>query len=115
MYPGTSAVTHPMLFDVGPGNIKLRTAISLLDNYNAQYKSYDDFLNLGKYRENLPQFASDLRDPNSTLTANLAGLLASEATQFYQRHMTQTARNYLTDDQKAAAITQYYMCAARKN
>jgi hypothetical protein len=114
MYPGGSAALHPMLFDVGPGNIKLRTAISLLDNYSAKYKGGDDFLGLNKYNGNLPQFIGDLRDPKNTLTANLAGLLASEATQFYQRHMTPTAWNYLTDDQKAAAITQYYVRGPEK-
>ncbi len=114
MYPGGSAISHPMLFDVGPGNIKLRTAISLLDNYNAQYKSDDDFLDLNKYSGNLPQFISDLRNSNSPVTANVAGLLASEATQFYQRHMTPTAWNYLTDDQKAAAVTQYYVRGPEK-
>lgn len=114
MYPGASAMRHPMLFDAGPGNIKLRTAISLLDNYNAQFKGNDDFLDLNKYNGNLPRFITDVRDPDSPLTANLAGLLASEATQFYQRHMTPTGWNYLTDDQKAAAITQYYVRGPEK-
>jgi hypothetical protein len=103
-----------MLLDVGSGNIKLRTAISLLDNYNAQYNGADDFLDLNKYNGNLPQFITDLRDPQNPLTANLAGLLALEASQFYQHHMTPTAWNYLTDDQKAAAITQYYVRGPEK-
>ncbi len=107
-------IAHPLLFDVGPGNIKLRTGISLLDNYNSQYQGNDDFMELNKYNGNLPQFVSDLQDPRNPLTAKVSGLLAQEATQFYQQHMTPTAWNYLTDDQKAAAVTQYYVRGPEK-
>ncbi len=114
MYPNYSAVRHPMLFDVGPGNIKLRTAISLLDNYNAQFQAENDFLGLNKYVGNLPQFIGDLRDPNNNLTANVSGLLASEATQFYKDHMSPEGWDFLTGDQKAAAVTQYYVRGPEK-
>jgi hypothetical protein len=107
-------IAHPLLFDIGPGNIKLRTGISLLDNYNSQYQGNDDFMGLNKYEGKLPQFVSDLKDPKNPLTAKVSGLLAQEATQFYQQHMTPTAWNYLTDDQKAAAVTQYYVRGPEK-
>ena len=107
-------IAHPLLFDVGPGNIKLRTAISLLDNYNSQYNGDNDFMDLSKYKGNLPQFVSDLQDPKNPLTAKLSGLLAQEATQFYQIQMSPTAWNRLDDDQKAAAITQYYVRGPEK-
>jgi len=114
IYPGASAVTHPMLFDVGPGNIKLRTAISLLDNYNSQYQGGADFLGLNRYNGNLPQFIGDLQDPGNPLTANISGLLASEATQFYKYHMTPAGWDFLPEDQKAAAVTQYYVRGPEK-
>ncbi len=105
---------HFMFLDVGPGNIKLRTAAGLLDNYNAQYNGGDDFLGLNQYQGNLPQFVTDLYDPGHDLTAKISGLLAQEGTQFYQQHMTPTAWNYLTEDQKAAAIAQYYVRGPEK-
>ncbi|MGO8951930.1 MAG: hypothetical protein ACLPWS_03060 [Rhodomicrobium sp.] len=114
MYPGGSAVRYPMLFDVGPGNIKLRTAISLLDNYNSQYQGESDFLGLNRYNGNLPQFINDLRNPGNPLTANVSGLLASEATQYYKYHMTPAGWDFLPDDQKAAAVTQYYVRGPEK-
>ncbi|MGO9172390.1 MAG: hypothetical protein ACLP7P_10540 [Rhodomicrobium sp.] len=115
MNPGfRDKASHLMFLDVGPGNIKLRTAVGLLDNYNAQYNGGDDFLGLNQYRGNLPQFVTDLYDPTHDLTAKISGLLAQEGTQFYQRHMTPTAWNYLTEDQKAGAIAQYYVRGPEK-
>ncbi len=105
---------HTMFLDVGPGNIKLRTAVGLLDKYNAQYNGADDFLGLNQYQGNLPQFVTDLNDPSHDLTAKLSGMLAQEATQFYQQYMTPTAWNYLTGDQKAAAVAQYYVRGPEK-
>lgn len=72
-------IVHPLLFDIGPGNIKLRTGISLLDNYNSQYQGNDDFMELNKYEGNLPTFVSNLQDPGDPLTAKVSGLLAQEA------------------------------------
>lgn len=62
----------------------------------------------------LSQFIGGLRDPNNTLTASVSGLLASEATQFYKYHMTPAGWDFLNDDQKAAAVTQYYVRGPEK-
>jgi hypothetical protein len=98
---------NPMFFDVGLGNIKIRTAISMLQNYNQMF-SVSDPLNLKRYNQRYDLLVRDLKDPDSNTTAKIAGLVAREGQDFFVNAMTPQRWAALNDDQRAALLTKYY-------
>jgi hypothetical protein len=100
-------LTNPVFFDVGPGNIKIRTAISMLQNYNRMFPDSDP-LALKRYNDRYDLLVRDLKDPDSDTTVKIAGLVAHEGQDFFSNAMTPRRWGALSDDQRAAALTKYY-------
>ena len=98
---------NPALFDVGPGNIKIRTAINMLQNYNQMFPDSDP-LDLKHYNQRYDLLVRDLKDPDSDTTVKIAGLVAREGQDFFVNAMTPERWAALSDDQRAAALTKYY-------
>jgi hypothetical protein len=81
---------NPVLVDLGHGNIKLGTAIDLLERYNDKYPDSDP-LHLKKYEGRYDDLARDL-SMHSPLnaTAKFAVLEAAEAIDFFKRRAPRT-------------------------
>ena len=73
-------VLHPVLIDAGRGNVKIATAITLVNKYAAQYSA----LGLTQYLGDYPQLVKDLIDPASDLTAKLYGLYLKEGEDWFK-------------------------------
>jgi hypothetical protein len=102
-----NALWNPALFDVGPGNIKIRTAISMLQNYSQMFPDSDP-LNLKRYNQHYDLLVRDLKDPDSNTTVKIAGLVAREGQDFFVNAMTPQRWAALSDDRRAATLTKYY-------
>ncbi|MFZ2327231.1 MAG: hypothetical protein WAW73_09960, partial [Rhodoferax sp.] len=74
-------LVFPTLADVGVANIKVSTAIKLLDDYLD--KNPTDPLGLAKYKSDAGQFIRDLIDPKEPTTALVSALMVKEAQDFY--------------------------------
>ena len=94
--------------DVGPGHINIRTAINMLQNYNRMYPDSDP-LNLKQYNQRYDLFVRDLKDHNSDTTVKIAGVVARDGQDFFRQAMTPERWAMLSEDQRAAALTQYYV------
>jgi len=103
----TDRLANPIFFDVGPGNIKIRTAISMLQNYN-QLFPYSDPIDLKRYNDRYDLLVHDLKNPDSDTTIKIAGLVAREGQDFYRKTMTPERWAALSEDEQAAALTKYY-------
>jgi hypothetical protein len=104
-YPDRLA--NPIFFDVGPSNVKIRTAITMLQNYNRMFPDYDP-LHLKRYNDQYDVLVRDLKNPDSDTSIKIAGLVAREGRDFYIKAMTPQRWAALSEDQKAAALTKYY-------
>src|SRR5262249_41832452 len=91
----------------GPGNIKIRTAISMLQNYNRMFPDSDP-LGLKQYNDRYDLLVRDLKNPDSDTTVKIAGLVAREGQDFFTKAMTPQRWSALSDDQRGAALTKYY-------
>ena len=100
-------LANPVFFDVGPGNIKIRTAISMLQNYSRMFPDSDP-LDLKRYNDRYDLLVRDLKNPDSDTTIKIAGLVAREGHDFFAKAMTPQRWAALSDDQRAAALTKYY-------
>jgi hypothetical protein len=100
-------VINPALFDIGPGNVKIRTAISMLQNYDQMFPDSDP-LNLKRYNQRYDLLVRDLKDPDSNTTVKIAGLVAREGQDFFLNAMTPQRWAALSDDRRAALLTKYY-------
>jgi hypothetical protein len=81
---------HPVLVDLGYGNIKLGTAITLLQDYNLRYPKSDPF-DLKQYNDRYDLLARDLSmNAPFTATAKFAALEAAEAIDFFKRRAPRT-------------------------
>jgi hypothetical protein len=96
-----------VLLDVGPGNIKIRTAISMLQNYNRMFPDSDP-LDLKRYNDHYDLLARDLKNRDSDATFKIAGLVAREGQDFYRQAMTPVRWAALSEEQRAALLTKYY-------
>lgn len=73
---------YPVLIDMGIANIKLTTAVQLLDDYFVKYPN--DPLNLSGYKNNAQNVVTDLNNSmGNELTAKLSTLMIREAQDFY--------------------------------
>lgn len=98
---------NPIFFDIGPGNIKIRTAILMLQNYNRMFPDSDP-LGLKQYNNRYDLLVRDLKNPDSDTTVKIAGLVAREGQDFFVNAMTPQRWGALGEDQRAAALTKYY-------
>lgn len=85
---------NPILIDVGPANIKIITAINLLNDYLDKNQG-NDFLGLAKYKDDYKQLAWDLTDWNSDTTAKFTGLMIQRG----ETILSQKAANWNTISQ----------------
>jgi hypothetical protein len=99
---------NPVLWDVGRGHINIRTAINMLQNYNRMYPDSDP-LDLKQYNQRYDLLVSDLKSPDSDTTVKIAGLVARDGQDFFRKAMTPERWGKLSEDLKAAALTQYYV------
>jgi hypothetical protein len=98
---------NPSFFDVGPGNVKIRSAISMLQNYNRMFPDSDP-LDLKRYNDRYDLLVRDLKNPDSDTTIKIAGLVAREGQDFFVKAMTPQRWAALSEDQRAALLTKYY-------
>lgn len=100
---------NPAMVDVGPGNIKIETAIDLLQEYHAEHAtSGDDPLDLEKYVGHYDTMVKDLSDFDKTdTTFAFAALKVRNAEKFFTSK-DNTAWNRLSDDVKDALRVTYY-------
>jgi hypothetical protein len=101
-------LANPVLWDVGPGHVNIRTAITLLQNYNRMFPDSDP-LDLKQYNQRYDLLVRDLKNPDNDATIKIAGLVAREGQDFYRKTMTPERWAMLSEDQRAAALTQYYV------
>jgi hypothetical protein len=99
---------NPVLWDVGPGHVNIRTAITMLQNYNRMFPDSDP-LDLKQYNRRYDLLVRDLKNPDNDATIKIAGLVAREGQDFFANAMTPERWAMLSDDQRAAALTQYYV------
>ncbi|MEN6587219.1 MAG: calcium-binding protein, partial [Sulfuricella sp.] len=78
-YSDVEKVLHPVLVDMGPANIKLATAIRLINKYVSESQT----LGLDVYATDYAALARDLVSPLSDVTAKIAGLMIKEADQWF--------------------------------
>lgn len=100
-------LTNPVFWDVGPGAIKISTAISMLQNYNRMFPQSDP-LDLKRYNDRYDLLVRDLKNPDSDTTIKIAGLVAREGRDFFAKAMSPERWAALSEDQRAAALTKYY-------
>lgn len=100
-------LANPVLVDMGPGNIKLFTAIELLNDYIIQNPNSDP-LNLKQYNSDFHRLALDLTNyVNPKASAAFAGLMIAEGVRFYETQAP-TAWASATDEQRQAYLVTYY-------
>jgi hypothetical protein len=99
---------NPVLWDVGPGHVNIRTAITMLQNYNRMFPDSDP-LDLKQYNQRYDLLVRDLKNPDTDTTVKIAGLVAREGQDFYGKTMTPERWAALSEDQRAAALTRYYV------
>ncbi|AZM81357.1 hypothetical protein EIP87_04780 [Pseudomonas aeruginosa] len=75
-------IRHPVLVDLGRGNFKLATAITLLRAYYAEHPS-DDPLELKGYSNAYDRLAADIVESSSDVVAKLYGLMIREAEEWF--------------------------------
>jgi len=97
------------LIDVGPGNIKIATAIDMLNDYIAAHQgASDDPLNLKQYDGNYYKLAMDLENfVDTDATFAFAGLVIAKADNFFSSKDS-GAWNRLTSDEQDAARVMFY-------
>ena len=95
--------------DVGPGNIRVETAIDLLKEYDAEHiAKADDPLHLAKYVDHYDTLLKDLSDFDKTdTTFAFAALKVRNADRFFF-DKDSTAWNRISDDVKDALRVTYY-------
>lgn len=95
--------------DVGPGNIRVETAIDLLREYDAEHIARgDDPLHLAKYVDHYDTLLKDLSDFDKTdTTFAFAALKVRNADRFFF-DKDSTAWNRISDDVKDALRVTYY-------
>jgi hypothetical protein len=99
---------HPVLADLGPGNIKLAHAIELLRRYSQRFPDSDPLQLKEKYNLDYKGLGRDLADwDNLEATAKFAALDAADAVAFFQR---EAPRTWASADKfkKLGLVSTYY-------
>lgn len=99
-------LTNPVLNDIGPGNIKILTAIELLQNYSARNINTDP-LGIKIYSSDYHKLVSDLSDKNNPASLKFAALMLQEANEFYQDEAAAAWNTYNQDTKDAVLVTYY--------
>jgi hypothetical protein len=75
----------PTTFDIGPGHIKVATAMDMVKKYVNQYTQSDP-LGLKQYVGHYDALYRDLLDPNSDVSVKIAGLKLKEVQDYYLKY-----------------------------
>ncbi|GID08166.1 hypothetical protein TMM008_53680 [Pseudomonas sp. 008] len=97
---------NPVLNDVGPGNIKILTAMKLLGDYMESNPGSDP-LGIKNYAQDYGRLVKDLGDEKNTLSLKFAGLMLVEANEFYSVKAASAWAGYDQDTKDAILITYY--------
>src|ERR1700674_1435572 len=111
-------LTNPVLNDIGPGKVQIKTAIDLLNDYKNDPRFAYDPLDLLKYDGHVDQLVKDLQDPTNRtsfdLTYKFSGLMGLQATEFYKAYLAgdqlsgEERWNRYSPEEQAQLITTYY-------
>lgn len=106
--PGSKLGNHIQM-DIGPGNIRIETAIDLIRGYVSLFDGTgNDPLDLLKYGDNYPSLVADLLDfKDPTATYAVAGLYLSVAQEFFLEKAP-SAWDAMTEDERDALLVTYY-------
>lgn len=106
--PSKLYALNASIHDLGPGAIKLLTAIKVIDQYKETSQGVS--LGLNKYTLNdLRQIARDLDDRNNSLSVKVAGLVILNGQNYFaNKSIAGIPWDNLTQEQKDAALTAYY-------
>lgn len=97
---------YPVLNDIGPGNLKILTAIELLEGYQKQYPN-DDPMELKHYSSDYARMVSDLKDQNNSASVRFTALMLKEGDEFYSRTVGSAWNHYDPDIKSAVLVTWY--------
>ncbi len=99
---------NPILNDVSPFNIKIATAITLINKYNQDYLQNDP-LDLKKYTKDYGLLAKDMVLNEHEVSPKLSGLMLKEAKDYFDKHITDKAWwNQQDQAYKDAVYITYY-------
>lgn len=102
----TIKTDNPVLNDVGPGNIKILTAIDLLKTYIDRNPETDP-LGIKNYNQDYKLLVNDLSDKDNVLSLKFAALMLQEGQAFYSSRASSAWSTYDQDTQDAVLITYY--------
>jgi subtilisin-like proprotein convertase family protein len=97
---------NTVLNDIGPFNIKIATAIRLLQQYQQNTPADQDPLQIRQYQHNYPLLVTHLM--NGQAAPAIAGLLLLEADRYMQNHTAPSDWQGLRDAKKDALLITYY-------
>jgi hypothetical protein len=95
-----------VLNDVGFGNIKIATAIDLLNEYTQLYPDSDP-LTLKSYLSDYPTMIRDLVSVDSPASAKFSGLMLAQANSFYSAHAPEAWAAYDEPTKDAIRVTYF--------
>lgn len=96
---------HPVLNDIGPANIRVQTAITLLIKYIEVYPF--DPLNIAYLADHYDILVNRLNDRSDCLTAIFAGLMLKEADEYFEENAPLAWSFYSQDYKDSIAITYF--------
>lgn len=96
-------INNVVLRDVGPANIKVKTAIDLVIKYDTDFGLE---LNTRRYLKDYGALVSDLISDVNGLQAKITGLMLLEASNWYAS--TLPTWSSMTDQQRAGLLTTYF-------
>lgn len=97
---------NPVLNDTGPYNIKLGTAIRLLETYLRDTPADEDPLGLRRFADDYPALARGLAD--GEVAPEIAGLMLQEADRYMRAHVDRQEWEQKTPSERDALLITYY-------
>lgn len=96
----------PATLDVGPGKVRLHTAIRMLREYNERYPDSDP-LGIKKYNTAYDKLALDLDTAGSPATAAFVGLMVQEATGWFESKIPDRWAAMAQEDRDVLIVAYY--------
>ena len=102
-------LTNPALIDAGPANIKIATAVDLMQGYKRDYLDKGvDPLDMAKYDQHYDVLVRDMANMSGDLTPKLTGLMLKEAKEFFNGYAHPDFWNSQTPDFQDAVYITYF-------
>lgn len=99
-----SAINNFMENDIGPGNVNIRTAIDIVNEYTREYPNSDP-LNLKKYKGNPSLMVQDMMNSKHSINVALTGFYLKKAEKVAEK--SKGWSNLSLDNKKAVLITMF--------